>query len=93
MKQMLRILIVLATVIPLPSVGRAEVGAENGAKHPPGKHSHRSPHGGQMASVGSYHFELVIHEGEIHLYLFNQGMTPLPVEGVTGNVEILLSLA
>jgi hypothetical protein len=43
-----------------------------------------------MASVGSYHFELVIHEGEIHLYLFNQGMTPLPVEGITGNVEILV---
>ncbi len=91
MKGTLRVLVALITVIALSSVVRAEEGTEDGGRHPPGKHSHQSPHGGQMVSAGSYHFELVVHEGEIHLYPFSQSMTPLPVKDVTGSIEILVS--
>jgi hypothetical protein len=94
MKGTLWVLVVIVTVIALSSVVRAEdhteKGTDDAVRHPPGKHRHQSPHGGQMVSTGSYHFELVAHEGEIHLYAFSQGMTPLPVKDLTGSIEILV---
>ena len=90
MKETLRVLVALVVVIGLPMVVRAVEGMEDGGCQKHEKRSHQSPHGGQVVSAESRHLELVVHEGEIRLYLFSQSMTPLPVEGVRGTIEILV---
>lgn len=90
MKRLRGLLLALTAIVALPTVVRAGESMPHGAGHQPGEHSHLSPHGGQVVSAGKYHFELVVHEGEMHLYPFSEDMTPLPIKGIIGNIEILV---
>jgi hypothetical protein len=48
-----------------------------------------SPHGGQVRTAGSYHFELVLGDNEVAVYLTDHGDVPVSSDGVTGNVIIM----
>jgi hypothetical protein len=48
-----------------------------------------SPHGGQVRMAGPYHFELVLGDNEVAVYLTDHGDVPVPSDGVTGNVIIM----
>lgn len=87
----LRVLfLALISILALPTVIRARESMHHEAARQPRQHSHPSPHGGQVVRAGKYHFELVIHEGEMHLYPFSEDMTLLPVKGIIGTIEILV---
>ncbi len=48
-----------------------------------------SPHGGQIRMAGPYHFELVLGDNEVSLYLTDHADAPVPSEGVGGNVILM----
>lgn len=48
-----------------------------------------SANGGQIRMAGPYHFELVLGENEVSLYLTDHAATPVPSEGVAGNVILM----
>lgn len=48
-----------------------------------------SPHGGQVRMAGPYHYELVLGENAVSVYLTDHGDQPVPSEGVSGNAVIL----
>lgn len=69
----------------------ADDGAGHSAPRAPGEHAHPSPHGGQVVTAGKYHFELVVHSDEVHIYLLSDTMKPLPVKEVTGTIQVVAS--
>jgi len=48
-----------------------------------------SPHGGQLRMSGPYHFELVVGENEVKVYVTDHAMQSISVAGATGNAIIL----
>lgn len=48
-----------------------------------------SPHGGQLRMAGPYHFELVVGEGQLQVYLSDHADTPVSSQGVSGNAVVL----
>lgn len=48
-----------------------------------------SPHGGQLRMSGPYHFELVVGENQLQIYVTDHAMQPTPVAGVSGSAIVL----
>ena len=48
-----------------------------------------SPHGGQVRMAGPYHFELVLGEGDLRVYLADHADQPVSSAGVTGSAVVL----
>ncbi len=48
-----------------------------------------SPNGGQVRMSGPYHFELVLGENAVSVFLTDHGDAPVPSEGVSGNVILM----
>ena len=49
----------------------------------------RGPNGGQMQDVAGTHVELVAHDGEIAIYLFDAQNEPMPAQGAVATVAVL----
>src|SRR6266705_708432 len=55
------------------------------ATHEAGEHAHKAPHGGQVATTGGGHLELVANrEGQFQLWLLTADLGARSVEGATG---------
>ena len=54
--------------------------------HADGGHAHVAPHGGQVATVGDYHFELVDSGSMLTLWLLDAEEKTLPVDGMTATL-------
>ena len=50
-----------------------------------------APHGGQLRMTGPYHYELVVKNNELTLYLTDHGGTNVASAGATGSAIILTS--
>jgi hypothetical protein len=48
-----------------------------------------SPHGGQVRMTGPYHYELVVGEGVLQVYLTDHADQPLSSQGVSGTAVVL----
>lgn len=48
-----------------------------------------TPHGGQMRMAGPYHYELVVGEGQLRVYLSDHADKPVPSQGVSGSAVVL----
>ncbi len=48
-----------------------------------------SPNGGQVRMAGPYHFELVLGDGVVNVYLTDHSDAPVASEGVSGSAIIL----
>jgi hypothetical protein len=48
-----------------------------------------SPHGGQVRMTGPYHYELVVGEGVLRVYLTDHADQPVSSQGVNGNAVVL----
>jgi hypothetical protein len=48
-----------------------------------------SAHGGQVRMAGPYHYELVVGEGTLQVYLTDHADQPLSSQGVSGNAVVL----
>lgn len=48
-----------------------------------------SPHGGQVRMAGPYHYELVVGEGVLQVYLTDHAGQRVPSQGVHGNAVVL----
>ena len=48
-----------------------------------------SPHGGQLRMSGPYHFELVVGDNQLQVYVTDHAMQPTPVAGVSGSAIVL----
>lgn len=48
-----------------------------------------SPHGGQVRMAGPYHYELVVGEGILRVYLTDHADQPVSSQGVSGNAVVL----
>lgn len=48
-----------------------------------------TPHGGQLRMAGPYHFELVVGEGQLRVYLSDHADAPVPSQGVSGSAVVL----
>ena len=57
-------------------------------KSSPAEHGHQAPHGGTMATVGLHHVEVVVEDGTIKLFLYNNENQPVSVKEVSGQVHI-----
>ncbi len=61
------------------------------------EHGHKSPHGGEVRTMGDYHVEFLVVEGDdneefIVVYLLNKDLVPIPVgKNVEGVVYLTLS--
>ena len=51
-------------------------------------HGHQAPHGGKMATLGSHHVEVVVEDGTIKLFLYNDENQPVSVKEVSGQVHL-----
>jgi hypothetical protein len=47
-----------------------------------------SPHGGQVRMSGAYHFELLMNENEIVVFVTDHGNQPIATSGASGKLEI-----
>ncbi len=54
------------------------------------EHAHKSPHGGQVITVGSYHYEFLVNPGEIDIYVLDGKENVLPPKGMEGTLLIQL---
>ncbi|MBI2067122.1 MAG: hypothetical protein HYT77_03835 [Deltaproteobacteria bacterium] len=54
------------------------------------EHAHKSPHGGQVITVGSYHYEMLVKPGEINLYVLDGKLATLPLKGMEGRLLLQL---
>lgn len=55
-------------------------------------HEHRAPHGGKMATVGSYHVEVVVEAGSvIKVFLYDGEEKPVPVKEISGQIHLIFS--
>lgn len=43
-----------------------------------GRHAHKSPHGGEVQTVGKYHLEGLVKDGKLVVYLLDGEENPLP---------------
>lgn len=68
------------------AVGDVPVSAPAGGGHGEGGHSHLAPHGGQVVTVGDYHFELVDSGSMLTLWLLDAQEKTLPVDGMTATL-------
>jgi len=50
-----------------------------------------APHGGQLRMTGAYHYELVVKNNELTIYLTDHGGTNVDSAGASGNATILSS--
>lgn len=48
-----------------------------------------APNGGQVRMAGPYHFELVLGENAVSVFLTDHGDAPVQSEGVSGNVILM----
>ncbi len=48
-----------------------------------------SPHGGQLRMAGPYHFELVVGEHRLSVYLSDHAGQPMTSQGASGNAIVL----
>jgi hypothetical protein len=48
-----------------------------------------APHGGQLRMAGPYHYELVVGEGQVTVYLTDHADRPVASEGVRGQAIVL----
>ena len=48
-----------------------------------------SPHNGQIRMAGPYHFELVVGEKQLTVYLTDHAMQPIATQGVSGSAVVL----
>lgn len=53
-----------------------------------GDHHHDAPHGGQVRTVQQYHVELVPKPGQLLVYLLDDRLKTLPVQGRKGEVTL-----
>ncbi len=55
------------------------------------KHGHEAPHGGMVATVGDYHFELVVVDTSkaVQIYLLDNKEKTMPTKGITGSATFL----
>lgn len=51
--------------------------------------SQPSPHGGQVRMVGNYHFELVLGDHQLLVYVTDHAGQPIAVAGATGSAMVL----
>jgi hypothetical protein len=49
-----------------------------------------TPHGGQMRMAGMYHFELVVEEGALTVYLTDHADQPVASAGASGSATVLV---
>ena len=49
-----------------------------------------TPHGGQMRMAGMYHFELVVEEGTLTVYLTDHADHPIASAGASGSATVLV---
>ena len=66
-------------------------GEEHQAKSSNEQHSHKAPHGGTEITVDSNHYEMVVKEKEIWIYLLDGSEKLLPIEKVEGSMVLSLS--
>lgn len=52
------------------------------------EHAHASPHGGQVVTVGKYHYELLSQGKEVRAYLLDGKLKALPLKGVSGAITV-----
>ena len=53
---------------------------------------HQALHGGTMATLGSYHVEVVVDAGSIvKVFLYDSGDKPVPVKGINGQIHLTFS--
>lgn len=54
-------------------------------------HQHDAPHGGLVVTVGKqYHFELVVKDKELNLYVLDAKEKVIPVKDVSGDIVVLM---
>ena len=53
--------------------------------------SQPSPHGGQVRMVGNYHFELVVEEKHLTVYVTDHAGQPVAVKDATGQATVLVN--
>lgn len=51
-------------------------------------HAHAAPHGGQVITVGSYHYEMLVKPGEIQLYVLDEHLKTLPIKDMQGTLLV-----
>jgi hypothetical protein len=51
-------------------------------------HKHQAPHGGTMATLGSYHVEVVVEAGVVKVFLSDDEDKPVPVKGISGQIHL-----
>ncbi len=49
-----------------------------------------TPHGGQIRMAGAYHFELVVEEGTLTVYLTDHADQPIASAGTNGSATVLV---
>lgn len=54
----------------------------------PHAHAHASPHGGQVVTVGKYHYELWSQGKDVRVYLLDGKLKALPLKGVSGAITV-----
>lgn len=47
------------------------------------------PHGGKLRMAEQYHFEMVLTDGEVRVWVTDHSDTPQATEGATGNVKLI----
>ena len=81
----------LSSLITMLGVGLLTLGLVE-QLHPQEKdHHHEAPHGGLVVTVGKqYHFELVVKDKELNLYVLDAKEKVLPVKEVSGDIVVLM---
>ncbi len=51
-------------------------------------HAHASPHGGEVVTVGKYHYELLSQGKEVRVYLLDRKLKALPLKGVSEAITV-----
>lgn len=54
------------------------------------EHAHKAPHGGQVITVGSYHYEFLVKPGEIDIYVLDGKENVLSPKGMEGTLIVQL---
>jgi len=67
---------------------RSDEGHGHKEKESSSPHGHQAPHGGKMATLGSHHVEVVVEDGTIKLFLYNDEKEPVSVKEVSGQVHL-----
>ncbi|SDW76716.1 hypothetical protein [Thiocapsa roseopersicina] len=81
MKAPTTVLLALALALAAPALALAHDDATLDAME--------TPNGGQVRMAGPYHFELVLADNEVSIYLTDHDDVPVPSEGVGGHLIVL----